>query len=138
MGKSTQADLWEAHAGAEIINGDRMAFGLRDGVMTGYGLPVAGSSGIFTNKAVPLGAVVLLGRAPVSEVASASTVGAVRDLLQQITVNRWDQRFMTSVFENLSCLLGQVPVFRLLATPDEGAVNCLMERLRKGDTLWNP
>lgn len=138
VGKSTQADLWEAHAGAEIINGDRMAFGLRDGVMTGYGLPVAGSSGIFTNKAVPLGAVVLLGRAPVSEVASASTVGAVRDLLQQITVNRWDQRFMTSVFENLSCLLGQVPVFRLLATPDEGAVNCLMERLRKGDTLWNP
>lgn len=138
VGKSTQAALWEKYAGAEIINGDRMAFGLRDGVMTGFGLPVAGSSGIFTNKAVPIQAIVLLGRGPVSQVSRASTMGAVRDLLQQVTVNRWSQRFMTAVFQILSCLLGQVSVYRLLATPDEAAVRCLMDALGKEASAWNP
>lgn len=125
VGKSTQADLWEKYADAETINGDRMAFGLRNGVMTGFGLPVAGSSGIFTNKAVPIRAIVLLGRAPQSSISRAASSGAIRDLLQQVTVNRWDQRFMTSVFHILSQLLGLVPAYRLLATPDEDAVNCL-------------
>lgn len=137
VGKSTQADLWERYAGAEIVNGDRMAFGLKDGVMTGFGLPVAGSSGVFTNKAVPLRAVVLLGRASESQISRASTLGAIRDLLQQITVNRWDQRFMSAVFQSVSCLLGQVNVYRLLATPDEGAVKCLKEALeREEGSSW--
>lgn len=139
VGKSTQADLWAKYEGAEIINGDRMAFGLRNGIMTGFGLPVAGSSGIFTNKAVPIQAVVLLGRSPISQVSRASTIGAIRDLLQQVTVNRWDQRFMMSVFNGLSQLLGQVPVYRLLATPDADAVNCLKQALAKeDDPFWSP
>lgn len=139
VGKSTQADLWEKYAGAEIINGDRMAFGLRNGVMTGFGLPVAGSSGIFTNKAVPIQTVVLLGRAPESRASRASAIGAICDLLQQVTVNRWNQRFMSSVFTILSQLLGQVPVYRLLATPDEGAVDCMKQALMKeADPFWIP
>lgn len=138
VGKSTQADLWKQYAGAEIINGDRMALGLRSGGMTGFGLPVAGSSNIFTNKALPLRAVVLLGRAPVSVISQASAMSAIRDLLQQVTVNRWDQRFMTSAFQIISDLLSYVPVYRLLATPDAAAVRCLMERLEKEEPQWNP
>ena len=48
-GKSTQADLWEKYENAEIINGDRSGIRKMDGKWTAYGLPIAGSSGIYKN-----------------------------------------------------------------------------------------
>lgn len=131
VGKTTQGILWEKYADGQMLNGDRMAFGLRDGVMTGFGLPVAGSSGVFINKAIPIRAVVLLERAPVSWAAPAGGSSVIRDLLQQITVNRWNQQFMMSVLNILSEFLGRVPVYRLGATPDEHAVACLKAALKE-------
>lgn len=131
VGKSTQAALWEKYRGAELINGDRMAFGMDGGVMKAYGLPVAGSSGVFLNKTLPLGAVVLLGRGQESQAFRQHPGAAIRDLLQQVTVNRWDQRFMNVGCQTLSQMLAQVPVYTLLATPDEAAVDCLANILAK-------
>ena len=59
-GKSTQAELWKQYAGAEILNGDRAALRKKDGVWHGYGLPYAGSSGIYRNEHAPLRAIVAL------------------------------------------------------------------------------
>ena len=62
-GKSTQADLWQRHRGAEVINGDRAI--LRpteeDGVLV-YSMPFAGTSGICKNRDSSLRAAGELGR----------------------------------------------------------------------------
>ncbi len=131
VGKSTQADLWHKYAGAEILNGDRMVFGLRDGVMTGFGLPVAGSSNIFVNRTVPLRCIVLLEQAPENVIRRESARLALPLLLRQVTVNGWSPWFMDRACTILSDLLERVPVYRLGATPDERAVRCLMEQLEQ-------
>lgn len=131
IGKSTQGRLWEQYMGAEVLNGDRMAFGMRGGEMTGFGLPVAGSSHIFTNRAVPLGAVVLLQQAQHNSVVRLSPGEALMLLMQQVTVNPWSGWYMDKTASILSKLLETVPVYLLRATPEEAAVRCLWEQLEK-------
>lgn len=131
VGKSTQASLWERCRGAQTVNGDRMAFGMREGILTAYGLPVAGSSGVFLNRTLPIQTVVLLGRGAKSEILRQRPAAAIRDLLKQVTVNRWDPRFMDAACRLLTQLLAQVPIYRLFATPDEAAVSCLADMLEK-------
>ncbi len=130
-GKSTQAELWERYAGAETVNGDRMAFGLREGRLWGFGLPIAGSSQIFLNRALPLRAVVLLEQGPENQVYRESPSRALPFLLGQTTVNRWDGDFMLRALELLDTLLRQVPVYRLRCRPDAGAVECLKAALER-------
>lgn len=128
-GKSTQAALWEECAGAKTVNGDRMAFGLREGKLWGFGIPIAGSSQIFLNRALPLRAVVLLEQGPENRVYRESFHRALPFLLAQTTVNRWDQLFLCRVLELLEVMLRQIPVFRLRCRPDSGAVACLRAAL---------
>lgn len=114
---------------SETVNGDRMAFGLREGRIWGFGIPIAGSSRIFCNRALPLGAVVLLEQGPENAVFRESPARALPFLLSQTTVNRWDGAFMEGVMELLGRLLEQLPVFRLRCRPDAGAVSCLRAAL---------
>lgn len=131
VGKSTQAALWERWAGAETVNGDRMAFGVAEGRFCGFGIPVAGSSQIFRNRRLPLRAVVLLEQGPENRAERETPARALPFLLSQTTVNRWDGAFMTRALELLDGLLRQVPVFRLRCRPDEGAVACLLSALEE-------
>lgn len=128
-GKSTQAGLWERYAGAETVNGDRMVFGLREGRMCGFGLPIAGSSKVFLNRTLPLRAVVLLEQGPENVVRRAGTREALAFLLRQVTVNRWDPDYMGRITALLGALLAQVPVYRLACRPDQEAVECLKNAL---------
>ena len=131
IGKSTQGSLWEQHMGAEVLNGDRMAFGMRGGVMTGFGLPVAGSSGVFTNRAVPLGCITVLQQAKKNEIVRLPASQALPLLMQQVTVNPWSSWYMDRAMTVLGQLLESVPVYLLRATPDAEAVQCLWEQLEK-------
>lgn len=63
MGKSTQAELWRSIRGAEVINGDRAALGCEGGEWTAWGIPYAGTSGIYRNEKALLSAIVVLGQA---------------------------------------------------------------------------
>ena len=130
-GKSSQAALWEKYAGAETVNGDRMAFGLRAGRIWGFGIPIAGSSQIFRNRDLPLRAVVLLEQGPENQIIRESPARALPFLLSQTTVNRWDGAFMGGVMDLLGNLLRQVPVFRLRCRPDAEAVACLRAALEE-------
>ena len=62
-GKSTQAELWEKYKGADIVNGDRAGLRRLDCGWAAFGLPYAGSSGIYRNESAPLEAVILLRQA---------------------------------------------------------------------------
>ncbi len=129
-GKSTQAALWEKYAGAFTVNGDRMAIRRQNGIC-GFGVPIAGSSQIFWNRRLPMKAIVLLEQGKDNAVFQEQPAKALPFLLRQTTVNRWDSVFMGAALDTLQDVLQNVPCFRLMARPDEGAVAALQQKLGK-------
>ena len=119
-GKSTQADLWVRHLGAQLVNGDRCVVMERDGVFCGGGSPWAGTSGIFRPQQAPIAGIFLIHQAPENSVQRLGAA-AFAPLLTQTLVNSWDPPFMQTVTDLLARLLEQVPVYRLNCRPDEEA-----------------
>ena len=128
-GKSTQAALWERYAGAEVINGDRTALRFQKGAWVAWGLPYAGTSGIYRNDSAPVAAIVVLRQAKENRISAISPSEAMRFLYPELTIHRWDSGFVSKavdLFLNLTC---RVPVYLLECLPDAGAVETLRERL---------
>ena len=120
VGKSTQADLWATHMGAEILNGDRAA--LRNVQnWTAYGYPCAGTSGIYKNDAGPLAGIVILGQSPENRLRKLTPPEAFRLLSPEITVHRWDKAFVETATELCAQLVEQIPVYYLECRPDQEA-----------------
>ena len=130
-GKSTQASLWEAHLGSQTLNGDRAGIRQENGVWTAWGLPFAGTSGIYRNQSVPIRAVVLLQQAAGNEIVSVSPVEAFKALLPQCNARRWDGAFMEQLTKLLSDFVLAVPFYRLACRADVGAVELLRDVLIK-------
>lgn len=124
-GKSTQADLWVRYCQAEVLNGDRAALRPGSAGWTAYGLPYAGSSGIYRNEKAPVAAIVLLGQAKENTICRVSPAQAVRTLFPEVSKQGWDSLWTDRVLELLTRMVTQVPVYRLNCLPDWTAVDCL-------------
>lgn len=131
VGKSTQASLWTEYENAELINGDRAALRLTDEGWNGYGLPYAGSSGVYKNTKVPLEAIVVLEKDTENSIEKLDSISAVRYLYPEITIHRWDKDFVSINWEHCMKLLSQIPVYKLKCRIDEGAVEVLKQELTK-------
>ena len=130
-GKSTQADLWEKYLGSRTLNGDRAALRCIHDTWTAFGLPYAGSSGIYRNEAAPVAAIVTLSQGPENEITRLTPMEAVRRLLPEFTIHRWDGDFVSRAMSLLLQLVQQVPVYHLSCRPDEGAVRLLHDTIKK-------
>ena len=130
-GKSTQASLWERYEGADILNGDRAALRQIGGVWTAFGLPYAGTSDIYRNESVPLGAVVALRKAEENRVRRISGIEAFRYLYPETLVHRWDADFEKRATDLLLRIMGDVPVYLLECRPDREAVALLRDTMLK-------
>lgn len=128
-GKSTQADLWREHRGAEIINGDRSAIRLIDGKYYVSGIPYAGSSEYCKNRTLPLGAIVYLKQAPKTTISRLSGIRAFRNIWEGVSVSTWNKEDVSRVSEMVMQIVSQVPVYQLSCTPDISAVQALEECL---------
>lgn len=128
-GKSTQADLWEKYRGSETINGDRAGLRKIDNTWRAFGLPFAGSSGIYRNESAPISAIVLLEQGPDNQIAPVTPARALRKLLPELTLHHWDASFMDQALDLVLNLLGQVPVYRLVCRPDQEAVELLHDTI---------
>ena len=124
-GKSTQASLWEKYEGAEILNGDRGLLVRRGEDWTVSGMPFAGSSGIYRNETVSLGAIVILRQSPENSIRPVAPGEAIRYLYPEISMHRWSPDFVNSILSLVLDLLSKVPVFLLDCRPDQGAVHVL-------------
>ena len=124
-GKSTQAELWRIHRGAEVINGDRIM--LRSGQYgwEAVGVPFCGSSGIRENRILPLAAVIVLSQAPVTTVAPLTGMRAFRSIWEGCTLQTWNRQDVDLCAMHVEALLGSVPVLHLACTPDISAVEAL-------------
>lgn len=134
-GKSTQADLWEKFRGSETLNGDRAGVRFNDGVWTAFGMPFAGTSGVYRNDAAPIAAIVTLEQGANHTIRRLRSTEAVCKLLPECSCRRWDSGFMNAMLDLILQLLQQIPVYLLECRPDEGAVKLLHETLVKDERL---
>lgn len=128
-GKSTQANLWQQHMGARLINGDRVAIKNIDGEFWGYGSPWAGSSGVFLNEKVKLSAIVILGQAKENIIHRVTGAEAAFPFMSQADLPVWDKNIFPKALDTVNRLLTTVPVFKLDCLPDKGAVDALKNEL---------
>ena len=123
-GKSTQADLWREHLGAEIMNGDR-AFVRREGprAWRAFGSPWSGSSPYVRNVDAPLAAVIVLEQAPENRIRRLGAAETMAHLYNNIRYPFWDADATAAALDSLDALVREVPIFLLSCRPDTEAVD---------------
>ena len=131
-GKSTQADLWAAHLGATIMNGDR-AFLRRCGDgWVAYGSPWAGSSPYVRNLSAPLAAVVALEQAPENAIRRIRGPELVGRLYNNLRYPLWDEGATACSLASFDALAREVPVYLLSCRPDVEAALLTREAVLGG------
>ena len=129
VGKSTQAQLWQTHLGAEILNGDRAALRKTESGWTAYGSPYAGTSQIYKNKNVPLDAIVVLRQSTKNFLRPMGLAEALTHIWSEISLRRWDASFVERAMELCAELLNDVPIYLLECLPEENAALVLKKGL---------
>lgn len=124
-GKSTQANLWCAHQGARLINGDRVAVRLEGSRGLACGIPFAGSSGVAENVTLPIAAIVYLSQADTNSAQELSALMAFRKVWEGCCVNLWDREDVTLATDTVLKLVQSIPVIHLSCTPQPSASDYL-------------
>ena len=121
-GKSTHTKLWLALFGdrAYILNDDKPALRLIDGVWYAYGTPWSGKHDISTNEAVPVAGICYLHQAKENEIRKITGKRAVFSLLEQ-TPRPPEASLRIRVLEQLDKLISQVPVWEMGCNMDPSA-----------------
>lgn len=127
-GKSTQAELWRRHLGADVLNGDRCVVMKKTDGFYGGGSLWCGTSGIYRREQSPIAGVFLVNKAASNQVVRLG-FDAFRSLFSQTIVNSWDPDFMKKITTLYVAFLSQVPVYRLDCRPDKGAVQVAYDTL---------
>lgn len=130
-GKTTQAKLWKTYRGAQIICNDRTL--IRQGQT--YGYPVDGSEPVFSSASFPLGAVVLLEQSPENKIRQLKPREGLLRLMRQVVYDHWSHDAEFAATEQILELIRKFPVYLLSCTPDENAVICLEQQLKKDGVL---
>ena len=127
-GKSTQADLWKEHRGAEIINGDKACIHVSN-KPTVHGIPFDGTSGICKDVSCPLAGIVVLEQAQDNSVERLRPALAISSLFSNVFVDRSVPSEWNMTLELIMKLIEYVPIYHLKCKEDEGAVHVLEEAL---------
>lgn len=134
-GKSTQANLWHAYTGAEIINGDRVLLRRRGTEWHAFGYPCCGSSNICINRTLPLAVIVVLAQGPENTVEKMRPAEQVRALFSATERYLWDTAETDLALSLAQQLICQIPVVRLVCRPDQDAVHTLQKFLKSEEIL---
>lgn len=135
IGKSTQAGLWQAYAGAKLVNGDRPILQRTETGWRAWGSPYAGSSRYFVNDSCQVRAVVMLRQAPHCSLRRLGKGEAFRSVFAGVTVTVWDSACMCLACELSELLISEIPVYELSCAPDQAAVELLRTELEKEASL---
>lgn len=133
-GKSTQADLWNTHRNAEIINGDRAAVAITESGALAMGLPFSGSSGICKNISRRICAIVSLKQASETHIRKLNSLEAFRKVWEGCAIPLGRENLIEKCYDNVMKIIETIPIYSLECTPDESAVLAL-ESVLKGEGL---
>ncbi len=121
-GKSTHTALWlEAFPDAYILNDDKPALRLTDGIFKASGTPWSGKTDQSINKTVPLKAIAFLSRGEVNSIRKLTTKESLPLLLEQ-TLRPSGK--IDRLLELVDVLLRTVPVYSLTCDISHEAVYC--------------
>lgn len=132
-GKTTQASLWQQHAGARIVNGDRVLLGKRNGVWFAHGYPHCGSSDICLNQSAPICAVVVLEQGRENRVVPMTAGEKIRSLTAGFALYHWLEQDIEKALSLATSIAQNTNVVRLICRPDADAVRVLREYLEEND-----
>lgn len=130
VGKTTQAELWQQHLGATILNGDKVFLRYRKNDLYAFGSPWKGSSAYGLNACTKLKAVVLLRQGKENVLEKLSPTQAVQALLAHLFYPRWDCVATKRVMDTVEKVLNDVQVYKLTCRPDRDAVMLLEKEIR--------
>lgn len=132
-GKSTQAELWCQNADAEILNGDRVLIRCDGDELLACGLPFAGTSAICKDFSHPIRAIVVLRQGTENRAEAMQPMEAMKCLLSQISLQRWNQRDLEAAIRLTERLIAELPIYRFSCLPEKSAVEYLQQVLTEKD-----
>lgn len=118
-GKSTHTGLWLKAFGdrAFILNDDKPALRLEDGVWYAYGTPWSGKHDISVNTRVPLGGIAVVNRCDTNWLEPMEAKEAVFNILRQTSKPR-GMEYRIKMLELLDQLITRIPVWKLHCNMD--------------------
>ena len=113
-GKSTHTNLWLDVFGskASMLNDDKPALRLEDGVWYAYGTPWSGKHDLSTNLRVPVGGIAILERSEHNEINRLDSKAAIYGLLDQ-TIRPKNTKMFAKLLDLLDSLITIIPVWKL-------------------------
>lgn len=128
-GKTTQARLWRDLRGAEIVCNDRTIVRKRGGVWHTYGYPLDGSEPVGSGEVNRLGCIVMLRQGRTNEITRLRPRQAAAMLMEQVVLDTWDFTAKNVALTLILELLEHIPVYLLVCTKDERAVEALETKI---------
>ncbi len=127
-GKSTHTHLWLKYLdGCRIINDDKPAIRIIDGVAYAFGTPWSGKTDENINEGVPIGGVCFLGRGE-NKIKRVPGIAALKPFMDQ-TVRPRDKELMNNMLETLNIILSKVPIYQMTCDMSEDAVRTAVEMM---------
>lgn len=120
-GKSTHTHLWLKYLdGCRIINDDKPAIRMIDGVAYAFGTPWSGKTDESVNEGVEIGGICFLKRGE-NKIRRIPGIYAIKPFMDQ-TVRPRDKELMNKMLETLNIILTNVPIYEMFCDMSEDAV----------------
>ena len=123
-GKSTHTGLWRKTFGEDqvlMLNDDKPALRLIDGVWYAYGTPWCGKDGINRNVKAPLKGICFLRRGESNSMRRLSTIEAIGAIFSQTQSRFANSEALGGLTTVIEQLIRDIPVYELVNTADEEA-----------------
>ncbi len=122
-GKSTHTtmylDLFKGRA--YILNDDKPAVRLVDGVWYAYGTPWSGKNDLSVNERVPIAGIAILERGKTNEIERCTGVYAIQEIMKQVNRPKWAD-YRIKLLQLMDKLITQVPIWKLKCNMSTDAV----------------
>ncbi len=123
-GKTTQAQLWEKYAGAEIINGDMIFLHKENnGSFYAYGSPWHGSSDYCVNKKVRVEGIFAVKKSSRCFASLPDFSMRLKEIFSEVMLPDWFDGCKCYGLNTLDSLLKCVPVYSFECTKDKNSVS---------------
>lgn len=131
-GKSTHVNLWQELCGVPVFNGDLNLIGMKDGQPVVYGIPWCGTSGIYTNRTMPLGGITFLRQDRQDIIEEPEPDEAVLLLLNRIVYPVWTKETLCRAAVSAEQIAAVVKMHKLRCTKTLNAAKTVKEKIDRG------